>query len=176
MDNILTDIPWIVTTQGHHTVRDTLLKSHDEGFSVSKNQDGFFYSTQMRILCQVAAVVLRYMDADDALDDGFSEEAIDAAFRDLEPGAHLRSGKYPFMQFPLDTEKPGKGPRTAVSTLLPTTVSVHAKRFGIFPHPPRNLLRLRQRCGWLFTGCTVQQETTRSTARLDRRGLLVCGV
>ena len=129
-DNILTDIPWIMTTEGKKTIEETLLLSHVEGFNISKDQEGFFYGAQMRILAQVAALAIRNADshADGILDEGFSQDTLNKTFKQLDDGAHLRSGKYPYMQWPLDTPLQEKD-KKPVTKLLPTVTSDNAYEF-----------------------------------------------
>lgn len=123
-DNILTDIPWIITTEGKKTIGETLLLSHVEGFNISKEQEGFFYGAQIRILTQIAILAIRNTAGgiDHVLDNGFSQESLTETFEQLDDGAHLRSGKYPFMQWPLDTDVTGKTQQN-VEKLLSTGAS-----------------------------------------------------
>lgn len=139
-DNVLTDIPWITTTEGKKTIEETLLLSHVEGFNISKDQEGFFYGAQMRILAQVTALAIRNADrhTDDILDDGFSQETLNKTFEQLDEGAHLRSGKYPYMQWPLDTVSQEKG-KKPVTKLLPTVTSDAAYGFWDLHAMPNEL-------------------------------------
>lgn len=129
MHNVLTEIPWIITTHGSSTIHDALRNAH--ATNLSTNQTGFFYGAQLRILTHVAAVALRYStcNTQDIITNGFEESALKKAEEDLDGGAHLAGGRYPFMQWPSNHEVTKW---RNVRKLLPTVASDYAERFWNF--------------------------------------------
>lgn len=129
MHNVITEIPWIATTHGKTTIHNALNSAHVT--SLDTNQAGYFYGAQLRILTHVAAVALRHTTAtpQEIIIDGFPEEALKKAEEDLDGGAHLAGGRYPFMQWP-STHEVTKWRN--VHKLLPTVASDYAERFWSF--------------------------------------------
>ena len=130
--NALSDIDFLVLDNGRFSVRETLLNCHEPEFQLDKQQPGYVYTAQLRLLCQVAAVALRFESTRprNLPKEGFSQEAIDEALSSLAVGSDPFDKTFPFMQRPAlpqsnATDKsrelgPGKQP---VKKLSPSMLS-----------------------------------------------------
>lgn len=110
----LRDIPWIelVDDTGvfKATIRESLLRAHEEELSLNKKVPGYLYGAENRILRDVLAVVLRYEEgyrvgaegslAQRIIKEGISEAALDQALGKLSSASHLFSDTFPFLQRP----------------------------------------------------------------------------
>lgn len=104
--NCLSDIPFLITTDGRMDVRQALLRAHTPHFDISTNIAGYHYSAQIRLLAATAAICLRF-ETDttprgirNLLTSGLSTRAVDFALSTLEPGTRLHDPDFPFMQRP----------------------------------------------------------------------------
>lgn len=127
----LRDIPWIQLSnkQGAFkaTIREALLRAHEEGLSLGKKVPGYLYGAENRILRDVVAVALRYEKdyqigeerslARRIIEEGINEVALDQALEKLSLGSHLFSEAFPFLQRPLEETSSEK---KHVKKLLPT--------------------------------------------------------
>lgn len=132
MPNVLTDIPWIRTTDddgasySYCTVVDVLAKAHQQGFGLDKNVPGYVFGSQFRFLREVLAIVLRchpqYVPGDERglmkimLANGISVDTLRVAQETLGEGLELFSKTFPFMQRP---PVPMQSPQDSARLLAP---------------------------------------------------------
>lgn len=134
-DNILA-IPWIWTTEGRLSPIDLLTRGH-EIRGLDTERAGMEISATLRVLSPLFALTIRSLtkgqsDPDDLvpatrhLRKGIPLDAVNEACAQLEPGAHLLGGRFPFMQL----KQAGKEPvEKSVAKLFPENPAEVAMRF-----------------------------------------------
>lgn len=108
--NVSTEVDWVPTTKGLLTVRETLLRAHEEDFAIDASIPGYLYGSVLRFLESILAVIIRTLLPTTAsnpslimsqlLRTGLPEEAVDKALTQLAPGLDLFDSHTPFMQRP----------------------------------------------------------------------------
>lgn len=108
--NALTDINFVILEDGRHSVRDVLLHCHAPEYQLDRQQPGYVFTAQLRLLAQVAAIALRFESKKPKKlpKEGFSLQAIDRAIEQLAPGTDPFDKTFPFLQRPA---LPPKGPK-----------------------------------------------------------------
>lgn len=158
--NCLTDVEFLPTSHGRLNVRDALLRAHKHDFDITSSQPGFHFSSQVRLLAGIAAVVLRHEVKTPAelLNLGLSEAAVDKALEELSAGAYLHDSQFPFMQRPaVNTSNPKDkatyvGPGThPVKKLSPAMPPNESEDFANLLTASQERLSLEDAVMWLVT-------------------------
>ncbi|HAT1548809.1 CRISPR-associated protein [Corynebacterium striatum] len=158
--NCLTDVEFLPTSHGRLNVRDALLRAHKHDFDIISSQPGFHFSSQVRLLAGIAAVVLRHEVKTPAelLNLGLSEAAVDKALEELSAGAYLHDSQFPFMQRPaVNTSNPKDkatyvGPGThPVKKLSPAMPPNESEDFANLLTASQERLSLEDAVMWLVT-------------------------
>lgn len=98
--NVLTDVPWICTSSGDLTVRETLRRASDITFLRAEGP-AYETSATLRILEHVFTLAVRHGSRKDLLEGrSLDYEAIDAAIADIGNAGDLFDSVMPFLQRP----------------------------------------------------------------------------
>ena len=138
--NCLVEVPFIPTSNGLMTVREVLIQSHDPRLKISKEMPGFMYTSLIRFLASIVAVVVQQIGIAEnkrrlkkLASAGFSPEEVDQALSKLRHASDLYDEKIPFMQQPAlpisdpkHTDYLGKG-KKPVKKLIPSMPSNEAE-------------------------------------------------
>lgn len=145
--NVLTDVPFVRSTDGDLTVRETLRRAADIDF-VRTEGPAYEVSATLRILEHVFALATRHGSRKDLLEKRpLSERAIDDAISDIGSAADLFDPIMPFLQrpnLPLRKSKdparvitPGNQPVKKLSPSMPPEQAEDFWTFG--SHQPSSL-------------------------------------
>ncbi|WP_183164391.1 type I-E CRISPR-associated protein Cse1/CasA [Arthrobacter oryzae] len=122
---MFTAVPWIRTSDGFKTVRETLLEAHRIA-GLEPGLTGIETGTYLRVLTSVAALVLRYQGVSAG---SFHPESVDAALDFLAPASDLFDPEWPFLQAAHDGSGIAAGPKTPVKKLYPWMPADRAEEF-----------------------------------------------
>lgn len=123
MVNVLTDVPWILSSKGNLTVRDALVQSST--LELDTNVPGIVYGAQLRFLMTLTPLIY---ERSGRSREPFTEEAVDNALATVAPKAELFDANDAFLQFPF-TQWNNKG-LTDPAKLVPGAIDNQAEFWG----------------------------------------------
>ncbi|WP_311380782.1 type I-E CRISPR-associated protein Cse1/CasA [Arthrobacter sp. ISL-28] len=122
---MLRAVPWIRTSDGLRTVRETLLGAHRIA-GLEPGLNGIEVGTFLRVLTSVASLVLRHQSSSAC---SFQTESVDAVLEMLSPASNLFDPEWPFMQTTHDGSGITSGPKAPVKKLYPWMPGDRAEEF-----------------------------------------------
>lgn len=144
-DNILTDIPWFLTTDGEKTVEEVLKNLRT--VTLDTEVPGYIYGTQFRFLMTIFPLIVMEAMKEGLKADKYTETHVDSVLAKLSPYSHLLDAQNPFLQIP-ESLVTDRSDAIAVNKrpwkLMPAQPSESQQVFWNLEEKPKSLLETQE--------------------------------